>query len=197
MIVGKYRGQPSGEIVVSGYTGRGRFERRIKIEAGPADPANDGLRFLWARERVRLLSDFRVVDDGEAGRLALTELGLKYNLLTEFTSFVAIDQRVRRTDGTLETVKQPLPMPQGVSDLAVGGPQGRVAESMMVAARMPANAATDKALVGGRPSSPVAAPAALRHRHRHSSPAAVRVRVTDVRLAKTARRPMPPRSAGR
>jgi Ca-activated chloride channel homolog len=161
VIVGKYRGQPSGEIVVSGYTGRGRFERRIKVAAGPSDAAGDGLRYLWARERVRLLSDFRVVDDGEDGRLALTELGLKYNLLTEFTSFVAIDQRVRRTDGTLETVKQPLPLPQGVSDLAVGGPQGRVvAQSVMVAARMPVNAATDKLLTGGRPAKQVAALAA-------------------------------------
>ena len=111
---------------------------------------------------MRLLSDFRVVDDGEAGRLALTELGLKYNLLTEFTSFVAIDQRVRRTDGTLETVKQPLPMPQGVSDLAIGGPKGNVVaeRALMVAARMPVNAAADMALVSGRLSNQVpAAPA--------------------------------------
>ena len=73
VIVGKYHGEPGGEIVVSGYTGRGRFEQRIKVVAGQPDPANDGLKYLWARERVRLLSDFRVVDDGEAGRLALTE----------------------------------------------------------------------------------------------------------------------------
>ena len=188
VIVGKYHGEPGGEIVVSGYTGRGRFEQRIKVVAGQPDPANDGLKYLWARERVRLLSDFRVVDDGEAGRLALTELGLKYNLLTEFTSFVAIDQRVRRTDGTLETVKQPLPMPQGVSDLAVGGPQGRVvAESLMVTARMPASAPTDMAGMGGKLSSPAAAPV-------QAPPlppllqvqAEVRVRVVDVRLANRA-----------
>ena len=145
---------------MTGFTGRGRFERHIKIERGQAGQANDGLRFLWARERVRLLSDFRVVDGGEAGRVALTELGLRYNLLTEFTSFVAIDQRMRRTDGTFETVKQPLPLPQGVSDLAIGGPEGRAAESMMVAARTPVNAATDKALLGGRPANQVATPAA-------------------------------------
>ncbi len=40
--------------------------------------------------------------------------------MTPFTSFVAVDQ-VKRADGKIETVKQPLPLPQGVSDLAVGG----------------------------------------------------------------------------
>ncbi|MFZ2087866.1 MAG: AgmX/PglI C-terminal domain-containing protein, partial [Desulfobaccales bacterium] len=34
-------------------------------------------------------------------------------------SFVAVD-KVKRGDGTMETVKQPLPLPEGVSDLAVG-----------------------------------------------------------------------------
>ncbi len=185
VIVGKYRGEPSGEIAVSGYTGRGRFEQRIRVAAGQSDPANDGLRYLWARERVRLLSDFRVVDDSEEDRLALIDLGLKYNLLTEFTSFVAIDQRVRRTDGTLETVKQPLPMPQGVSDLAVGGPQGYVvAERAMIAAKMPASTPADMALMGGRVSSP---PAVLAPLPPSLPPqAAVRVRVIDVRLVNRA-----------
>jgi Ca-activated chloride channel family protein len=183
VIVGKYRGEASGEIVVSGYTGRGRFEQRIKVAAGQSDPANDGLRYLWARERVRLLSDFRVVDDSETDRLDLIALGLKYNLLTEFTSFVAIDQRVRRTDGTLQTVKQPLPMPQGVSDLAIGGPKGNVvAERALFVARMPSATSSDKALTGGMPASPVAAPV-LAPPPPPRPQAAVRVRVTDVRLA--------------
>ncbi len=180
VIVGKYRGEPAGEIVVSGYTGRGRFERRIKVAAGPSDPTSDGLRYLWARERASLLSDFRVVDDGEDGRLALTELGLKYNLLTEFTSFVAIDQRVRRTDGKLETVKQPLPMPQGVSDFAVGSSRTTVAGNMMIAARMAAPVVAEKALVTARPWSPAAAPAPPPPLAQ--LPAAVRVRVIEVRL---------------
>jgi Ca-activated chloride channel family protein len=50
----------------------------------------------------------------------ITELGLKYNLLTAYTSFVAIDSEVRRKGGDVSTVKQPLPLPEGVSDYAVG-----------------------------------------------------------------------------
>jgi Ca-activated chloride channel family protein len=51
----------------------------------------------------------------------ITSLGLTYNLLTAYTSFVAIDDRVRTEGGETVTIKQPLPLPQGVSDYAVGG----------------------------------------------------------------------------
>jgi len=50
----------------------------------------------------------------------VTDLGLAYNLLTAYTSFVAVDTEVRNKSGQVSTVKQPLPLPQGVSDYAVG-----------------------------------------------------------------------------
>jgi len=59
----------------------------------------------------------------------ITALGLDYNLLTAYTSFVAIDSQVRNKDGRPETVKQPLPLPQGVSDYAVGQAQYAYAPS--------------------------------------------------------------------
>ena len=47
-------------------------------------------------------------------------MGLTYNLLTAYTSFVAIDSEVRLVNGQAVTVKQPLPLPEGGSDYAVG-----------------------------------------------------------------------------
>jgi Ca-activated chloride channel family protein len=80
------------------------------------------LRYLWARSRIGALADtVELQGDGNDKIVgAITELGLKYNLLTDYTSFIAIDQIVRNTAGSA-TVDQPQPMPQGVSDLAVGG----------------------------------------------------------------------------
>jgi len=46
-------------------------------------------------------------------------LGLKYNLLTQYTSFIAIDSIVRADSDSLVTVHQPLPLPEGVSDNAL------------------------------------------------------------------------------
>jgi Ca-activated chloride channel family protein len=50
----------------------------------------------------------------------VTKLELKYHLMTEYTSFVAVDKVIRET-GEVVTVKQPLPLPEVVSDYAVGG----------------------------------------------------------------------------
>ena len=51
----------------------------------------------------------------------ITSLGLKYSLLTQYTSFIAVREEVRNTLGSAKDVDQPLPLPLGVSDLAIGG----------------------------------------------------------------------------
>jgi Ca-activated chloride channel homolog len=63
-------------------------------------------------------------------------LGPTYNLLTTYTSFVAIDNQIRNRDGKPETVNQPLPLPQGVSDYAVG--ESGAMKSMALAPQSPA-----------------------------------------------------------
>jgi Ca-activated chloride channel family protein len=50
----------------------------------------------------------------------ITELGLKYRLLTDYTSFIAVDKIVRNPGGANTTVDQPQPLPAGVSELALG-----------------------------------------------------------------------------
>jgi len=61
---------------------------------------------------------------GQEVEAAITGLGLSYSLLTPFTSFVAIDSQVANRTGQAETVRQPLPMPEGVSNLAIGSKGG-------------------------------------------------------------------------
>ena len=60
--------------------------------------------------------------EDEKRRGEIVELGLKYSLLTRYTSFVAVDELVRNANpDAARNIKQPLPLPQGVSELAVGG----------------------------------------------------------------------------
>ena len=47
-------------------------------------------------------------------------MGLKYNLATRFTSFVAVDEEIVNADGKFKTVKLPLPMPANDENSAVG-----------------------------------------------------------------------------
>jgi Ca-activated chloride channel family protein len=85
------------------------------------EEANSALRYLWARSRIAELSDYGSSDLAEENIKEITRLGLKYNLLTRYTSFIAVREVVTNPNGNAQDVKQPLPMPMRVSDLAVGG----------------------------------------------------------------------------
>lgn len=119
MVFGKYRGKADGTITVSGIGGQGAWSQTLPVGVFKPDAKNEALRYLWARHRIATLADYQKIDPGDDKVAAITQLGLDYNLMTEYTSFVAVDERVRNEGGKLETVKQPLPLPAGVSDLAV------------------------------------------------------------------------------
>ena len=121
ILFGKWRGAAGGTIELRGKTGHGDYLGGLDVAGIQPEDANGALRYLWARSRIAELSDYgsRVSD---AARIAdITSLGLKYNLLTQYTSFMAIREGVRNAQGAAEDVDQPLPLPEGVSDLAVGG----------------------------------------------------------------------------
>jgi Ca-activated chloride channel family protein len=147
-ILGKYRGSPTGAIMVRGKTAQGPYEHRLELKEAKAGPENAALRLLWARQRVMRLVDFSRFDrKNQAVVQEVTALGLKYSLMTPYTSFVAVDQ-VKRADGQVVTVKQPLPLPEGVSDLAIGG--------VMTKAMMPAPSSSGMLLAQRSPGYPAA-----------------------------------------
>jgi len=117
---GKWRGKPGGRIELSGYSGEGTYEKSIMVEKVRPLKENAALRYLWARHRIRTLGDFNTLRKDDERVKQMTQLGLKYNLLTHYTSFVAIDSIIRDKKGESKTVKQALPLPMGVPDTAVG-----------------------------------------------------------------------------
>ncbi len=121
IVFGKWRGKPQGKITVTGISGNGKHHETIDVSATKPSKTNSALSYLWARHRVTLLSDYNKLRSDDKRIKEVTGLGLTYNILTAYTSFVAIDTEVRNVDGKPTTVTQPLPLPQGVSDYAVGG----------------------------------------------------------------------------
>jgi Ca-activated chloride channel family protein len=122
IVFGKWRGKPAGTLRVTGQGGEGSYEKVFEVTEAKPSADLQALRYLWARERVKRLSDYGA-DDGDATRQTVTALGLKYELLTAYTSFVAVHEVVRNPDGSAPVVDQPLPLPQGVSDHAVPEPE--------------------------------------------------------------------------
>jgi Ca-activated chloride channel family protein len=121
IVFGKYKSKPSGTIRITGHSGTGDYEVALDIQPEMAEASNTALRYLWARHRIKTLADYNNLRMDDERVKEVTTLGLTYNLLTDYTSFVAIDSLVRNQEGDSTSVVQPLPLPKGVSNLAVGG----------------------------------------------------------------------------
>ncbi|MBI5219752.1 MAG: TonB family protein [Bacteroidia bacterium] len=121
ILYGKWKGEPSGVIKITGKSGKEKYS--CSFDASKIAPLkeNHALEYLWARQKIRMIDDFNNFAPNSDSQKEITNLGLKYNLLTNYTSFIAIDSIARNKDGKSVTVNQPLPMPDKVSDYAVGG----------------------------------------------------------------------------
>ena len=128
-LFGKWRGTrdgngalqvPKGQLVLDGRAANGDWQQVVPV-ATP-DPDAQALRLLWARRRIQQLSDEEALVGGNAKRDAITTLGLQHSLLTQYTSFIAVDHIVRHldADNRAVSVNQPSPLPQGVSNNAIG-----------------------------------------------------------------------------
>jgi Ca-activated chloride channel family protein len=113
-----------GTITITGQGADGPYRQTLPLyEATGASKEQYGaLRHLWARQRIAELSDQENLEGEHALRDEITALGLKYSLLTQYTSFIAIDKVARNLDAANTVgVDQPLPLPSGVSDMAISG----------------------------------------------------------------------------
>ncbi len=122
VVFGKYRGEPNGRLTIEGIAGNGPYSQSLDLSAVRPSEDHSALRYLWARSRIQTLDDFNKLAPDDARVKEVTDLGLKYSLLTQYTSFVAIDRLVRNVKPQdQQSVDQPSPLPEGVSNLAVGG----------------------------------------------------------------------------
>jgi Ca-activated chloride channel family protein len=140
VVLGKWRGPKAGQIEVTGRTANGTFAQTFDVANSATRPEHAALPQLWARNRIARLSEFNFGREDDEATREITSLGLTYSLLTAHTSFIAVLEEVRNPGGQGTDVDQPLPLPDGVSDLAVGGQYGSGAEpgiwALLVAASL-------------------------------------------------------------
>lgn len=167
VVFGKFVGKPKGTIKVKGVSGKGDWKKTIKIQPNLLKEENAPIQFLWARKWVAMLDDELALAPGNVSiEKTITDLGLSYNLLTAFTSFVAVDSEVANNTQELTSVKQPLPLPEGVSNYAIGS-KGMVLQSRVksrrstMAPRAPSGIPTEAAIAPGRLETRSGVPRAL------------------------------------
>ncbi len=122
ILTGKYSGSGRTTIRLRGKQAGQLLTREIAVDFPAAQAQHDVLATLWARTKI---DDLTMQDPGNAERLdlreSITALGLQYRLLTQYTSFVAVEEKMI-TDGTTpRRVEVPVEMPDGVSYEGVFG----------------------------------------------------------------------------
>ncbi|MFL6311279.1 MAG: VIT domain-containing protein [Terriglobales bacterium] len=126
IITGRSSGSPVGKITIRGYQGTGDYSRTIPVDFSSADASNAALEKIWARHKVEDLmsQDWNGIQSGNSKYKAdIIKVGLEHSLATQFTSFVAVEERTVVSDGKPVKVEVPVELPEGVSPLAVPGGQ--------------------------------------------------------------------------
>ena len=113
IVTGKFLG-PAGPLTVRGRAGD--RDHSLAISNVDGGEGNAPLAPLWARMRIADLADRQAMLGDPHGEYQQTILGtaLQYQLMSQYTAFVAVDSS-RRTEGNYgTTVQQALPVPDGV-----------------------------------------------------------------------------------
>lgn len=142
LIYGKYKGNAKGTITVTGSAGATTYEQKFDIAKSQKEN-NQALRYLWARNQIRYYDDYAQYYEGNTNGWSdvygnhqrsskqieyVTNLGLKYNLLTQYTSFLAVDNEVRRSM-PVEPVSTPAPSASSPSSSSKKGSFGKFLSS--------------------------------------------------------------------
>lgn len=121
VIFGRYNKAAKGTIKLKGKSGNQNFERDIAVDLPANETADDTMTTLWARTKIDdLMSqnwDFSAESVKETPQLKneIVRIGLDYRLLTQFTSFVAVEEKTVKQNGKNKTVRVPAYVPAGDS----------------------------------------------------------------------------------
>jgi Ca-activated chloride channel family protein len=136
IIKGRYTQAGRGKIIVSGRLGGEPWYEEIQVNLPAKSGNGSAIATLWAREKVeeimrsdwmapmRALQNANGTTQGngknvqrspEQTERAIVDLALRFRLMTQYTSFVAVENRVINVGGKQVTVQVPVEMADGVS----------------------------------------------------------------------------------
>jgi Ca-activated chloride channel family protein len=135
ILTGRYTAGARGVVRLKGRLAGQVFTREIPVELPETQPQHDVLATLWARTRIDdLMShDYAGIQNGNPQadvREAITQLGLEYRLMTQFTSFVAVEETVITDGGQPRRIDVPVELPEGVSRKGVFGEEDEKRSAM-------------------------------------------------------------------
>ncbi len=126
ILKGRYDRPGRATIRLQGQAGGRTVTREIAVNLPGIETRHDVLATLWARARVDdlMAQDWAGAQMGNPRpdvREAVTGLGLQFKIMTQFTSFVAVEEMSVTTGGVPRRIEVPVDMPEGVSYEGVFG----------------------------------------------------------------------------
>lgn len=120
VLTGRYTTPGKGTIRWRGKVAGRSVVRNIPVDLPGFAPEHDVLASLWARTKIAELmtKDFEGIQQGNPRkdvREAITQLGLDYRLMTQFTSFVAVEELTITEGGQPRRIEVPVELPEGLS----------------------------------------------------------------------------------
>lgn len=118
VLTGRYTAPGSGTLTIRGNTGRGPYERSINVTLPPMAQGSDAIATLWARAKVDSVTskDLKGLQEGSFNAELKSEvvtLGETFQIMTPFTSFVAVDKLSVTVNGKPRLVNIPIELPAG------------------------------------------------------------------------------------
>jgi Ca-activated chloride channel family protein len=118
VLTGRYSSPGQATIRLKGKVAGNDFSRDIAVSFPETMASHDVLASLWARSRIDNLmaQDYEGV---QANRMradlkeTITQLGIEYRLMTQFTSFVAVEEMIVTEGGQPRRVDVPVEVPAG------------------------------------------------------------------------------------
>lgn len=126
VLTGRYTTPGKATIRLRGKVAGRSVVRKIEVEFPGFEPNHDVLATLWARTKIAdlMAQDYHGIQQGTSQpkvREAITQLGLDYRLMTQFTSFVAVEELIITEGGQTRRIEVPVELPEGVSYEGVFG----------------------------------------------------------------------------
>ena len=124
ILSGRFTSPANGTIHLKGKVAGNDFARDIQVSFPETMAAHDVLSSLWARRRIDDLmsNDYGGAQNGNMKpelKQTITQVGLEYRLMTQFTSFVAVEEMVVTDGGQPRRIDVPVEVPEGVNQLMV------------------------------------------------------------------------------
>lgn len=114
MLTGHFSGNGHTAIRVTGRTGRGNQSFALNADLDDTSDTHKGLGLIWARWKIADLSDDYAFDPSKRLKRALIGVSLRHSVLCGHTAFVAVDSLNKTSGNYGVSVKQPVPVPEGV-----------------------------------------------------------------------------------